>query len=147
MSSYEFYFQVNYSFFIIVEDLPTGVPTIGVVVFSGVVDLLVFSLVLCVVVGSVVGLIVVVVEVVGVAVFSVFSGVAGVSEVSGVSGVSGVAGVVEVVEVAGVAGVVVVVVAVIVVLFLKTHVSFDTQISFLFCSTPSVNFHSCESER
>ena len=144
MSSYGFFFQVNYIFFMIVEYLPTGVPTIGVVVFSGVVDLLVFSLVLCVVVGSVVGLIVVVVEVVGVAVFSVFSGVAGVSEVSGVSGV---AGVVEVVEVAGVAGVVVVVVAVIVVLFLKTHVSFDTQISFLFCSTPSVNFHSCESKR
>ena len=115
-------------------------------VFSGVVDLLVFSLVLGVTIDSVVVVIngVVVVGVVGVAVFSVFSGVAGVSEVSGVAGV---AGVVEVVEVAGVAGVVVVVVAVIVVLFLKTHVSFDTQISFLFCSTPSVNFHSCESEK
>ena len=112
-------------------------------VFSGVVDLLVFSLVLGVTIDSVVVVIngVVVVGVVGVAVFSVFSGVAGVSEVSGV------AGVVEVVEVAGVAGVVVVVVAVIAVLFLKTHVSFDTQISFLFCSTPSVNFHSCESKR
>ena len=118
-------------------------------VFSGVVDLLVFSLVLGVTIDSVVVVIngVVVVGVVGVAVFSVFSGVAGVSEVSGVAGVAGVAGVVEVVEVAGVAGVVVVVVAVIVVLFLKTHVSFDTQISFLFCSTPSVNFHSCESEK
>ena len=140
MSSYGFFFQVNYIFFMIVEYLPTGVPTIGVVVFSGVVDLLVFSLVLCVVVGSVVVVIngVVVVGVVG------FSGFSGVSEVSGVSGV---AGVVEVVEVAGVAGVVVVVVAVIVVLFLKTHVSFDTQISFLFCSTPSVSFHSCESKR
>ena len=115
-------------------------------VFSGVVDLLVFSLVLGVTIDSVVVVIngVVVVGVVGVAVFSVFSGVAGVSEVSGVAGV---AGVVEVVEVAGVAGVVVVVVAVIAVLFLKTHVSFDTQISFLFCSTPSVNFHSCESKR
>ena len=86
---------------------------------------------------SVVGLIVVVdvffTMVVGVPVYLVV----GVADVVGVVGVAGVVGLV----------VVVVVVAVIVVLFLKTHVSFDTQISFLFCSTPSVNFHSCESER